>query len=162
MLGVFHQAVASQPVPEVEFVEHAFSVGIHAPDTGQALEERLNGVVDLVIIEDGHRIICEHKTSARRYSQSQMTVDFQPTAYLFAAQQLGWGQEIGLRYQVLTKTKAPALQIENVVRDEQATDDFLRTVLGVLRAIDAGAFFPIRGWACKSCPFGYSCSTRVV
>ena len=62
-----------------------------------------------------------------------------------------------LKFQVLTKTKVPAVQVAEVDRTSRDEDDFLRTVGGVLRAIDAGVSYPIRGWACRSCQFAHAC-----
>jgi putative RecB family exonuclease len=159
MLGIFYEYAVAQPLPVVDLIEHGFTVDVHDPDTGEVLEEKLTGVIDLVLQEDGHRVICEHKSSARKFSLDQLRYDIQPTAYAFAAEAQGWG-EVGLRYQILTKTKKPALQVEEIHRDEQDREDFLRTVVGVLRAIDCGAFFPVRGWQCKGCQYGHACNRR--
>jgi hypothetical protein len=64
---------------------------------------------------------------------------------------------VGLRFSVTTKTKNPVQQVEDVRRDAGDISDFLKTALGVLTAIDAGISFPIRGGACRSCPFRRRC-----
>ena len=48
-------------------------------------------------------------------------------------------------------------KIAEVSRDEHDEADFLKTVVGVLRAIEAGVDYPVRGWACRSCPFAHAC-----
>jgi len=159
MLAVYYEHTASQPIPFVEYVEKKFSVDLYDPDSGEILEEKLTGIIDLVVREESHPIIVEHKSSAKKYSLDQLRYDIQPTAYAYAAELLGWG-EVGLRFNVVTKTKKPGIQVEDVIRDDQDTDDFLRTVVGILRAIDAGAFFPVRGWQCRSCPFSHACTGR--
>lgn len=68
--------------------------------------------------------------------------------------------EVGLRYQVITKTKKPAIYIEDIRRDEQDEADFLSVVIGVLKAIDAGVSYPVRGWQCRSCPYQAACSSK--
>lgn len=156
MLTAFHTHAAHEAVPTVVQVEEQFTVDLHDPDTGELLEEKLLGVMDLVVQEDGRRIVVEHKTAARKFSLDQLRYDFQPTAYAFAARQLGWG-EVGTRFQVVTKTKVPAVQVENVLRDEGDEDDFLRIVGGVLRSLDAGVSFAIRGFGCRTCAFAYAC-----
>jgi CRISPR/Cas system-associated exonuclease Cas4 (RecB family) len=140
----------------VEAVEHPFAVSIFDPDTGEMLEEQLVGRVDAIIKEDGRRILLEHKTAAKRYTSDQLRFDHQPTAYRLAARLMGLG-DVGVRYQVTTKTKTPAVQIDDVVRREQDEEDLLRTALGVLRSIDAGADYPVRGWQCRGCAFAHSC-----
>jgi hypothetical protein len=157
MLGVFlefaEEAVQHQVV---EAVEQSFVAPLHDPDTGEVLEEALVGTIDAIVVEGGRRILLEHKTASRRLSRDVLEFDPQPTAYRYAARMSGLG-DVGVRYQVTTKTKVPAIQVEYVVRGEQHEDDLLRTALGVLRAIDAGVEYPVRGWACKSCPYAHAC-----
>jgi CRISPR/Cas system-associated exonuclease Cas4 (RecB family) len=140
----------------VESVEKSFAVTIHDPDSGELLEEQLVGTMDLVTVEQGRRVVVEHKTAAKKYGADQLRFDIQPTAYKLAARQAGMG-EVGLRFQVVTKTKVPAVQVAVIERDAQDEDDFLRTAGGVLKGIDAGVSYPVRGWTCRSCQFAYSC-----
>lgn len=158
MLDVFHEhAVKTAKGLTVEDVEMPFSVEIADPDSGEVLDEKLVGVIDLVVTEYGERRIYEHKTSSRKYGGDQLLFDVQPTAYRLAARGLGLG-DVGLVFQVITKAKKPALQIAEVGRTAEDERNFLRTVVGVLRAVDAGASWPVKGWACRSCPFRRACS----
>lgn len=141
---------------QVEAVEHSFAVPIHDPDTGELLEEQLVGTVDALIREDGRRVLLEHKTAARRYTADQLRYDPQPTAYRYAARILELGN-VGVRYQIVTKATMAVVQVEDVVRGERDEDDLLRTALGVLRSVDSGVDYPIRGWQCRTCPFSYKC-----
>ena len=156
MLHAFAEHEARNPTKKVAAVEHAFTVPLHDPDSGEPLEEALTGVMDLVVIEDGRRIVVEHKTSSRKYSEDQLAFDIQVTGYKMAARAAGMG-EVGLRYQVITKAKAPQVQVADVERTDGDEEDFARTAVGVLRAIDAGVSYPIRGWACRSCPYRRAC-----
>ena len=155
MLAVFHAHAAGSPAV-VEAVEQSFSIELHDPDSGELLEEKLVGAFDLLVRENGLAVIVEHKSSARKYTLDQIRFDQQPTAYKLAARQLGLG-DAGVRFQVVTKTKAPAVQVVDLERDAADEDDFMRTTVGVLRAIDAGAFFPVRGWQCRGCQYAYAC-----
>ena len=156
MLAAFHaHAVESPPCAVVE-VERFFSVALHDPDTGEVLEEELVGAWDLLIREGDRNVVVEHKSAARKYAADQLRFDQQPTAYKLAARHLGLG-EVGLRFQVVSKTKVPAVQVVDLERNSCAEDDFLRTTVGVLRAIDAGAFYPVRGWQCRGCPYAHAC-----
>jgi CRISPR/Cas system-associated exonuclease Cas4 (RecB family) len=157
MLRVFYSSAAGKKV-QVEAIESPFMVSLNDPDTGELLEEHLVGIFDLVLREGDKRVIVEHKTSAKKYSQDQLSNELQPSAYKHAANELGWENAV-VRYSVLTKTKAPALQEEEVVRGPLAEDDLLRTVVGVLRAIDAGVSYPVRGWQCRSCSYQVPCQT---
>ena len=105
--------------------------------------------MDLLIREEGRVVVVEHKTAARKYTEDQLRYDFQPTAYQIAARESGLG-EVALRFQIVTKTKVPAVQVADIHRDDQAEADFVRTATGVLKAIDAGVSYPIRGWQCRA------------
>ncbi|GMU61122.1 MAG: hypothetical protein AMXMBFR34_28850 [Myxococcaceae bacterium] len=138
-------------------VEQKFLVDLFDVESGEVIDEKLMGVFDLVVQEpEGHRTVVELKTSSKKYTVNQLVYDTQLSAYAFAAEQLGLG-DVGLRFVVTTKTKVPAVQVEDVRRDDDDLADFLRTAVGVLKAIDAGVSFPIRGWACKSCPYRDRC-----
>ena len=113
MLRAFHAHAAGAPPAEVMDVEQDFSVELHDPDTGEVLEEKLVGVFDLVVREGDRNVVVEHKSAARRWTADQLEYDFQVTGYQLAARQIGLG-EVGLRYQVVTKTKTPAVQVEDV------------------------------------------------
>jgi CRISPR/Cas system-associated exonuclease Cas4 (RecB family) len=156
VVGAFYADAASKPVPKVLGVEKPFSVAIHDPDTGEELEESLVGALDLVISEDNKWVIVEHKTSARKFSQDQLTCDIQPTAYSLAAKKFGL-LDAKLRYQVVTKTKTPVVQVDDVTRTNHDEDDFLRLAVGVLKAVDAGASYPLKGWQCRGCQFQRRC-----
>lgn len=156
MLHAFHEHAAQAATFEVEAVEHGFAITLHDPDSGVPLEEQLVGTMDLLVREGSDRVVVEHKTAARRYSEDQLRFDVQPTAYKIAARESGLG-EVALRFQVVTKTKVPVVQIADVHRDARDEADFTRIAAGVLKAIDAGVSYPIRGWACRSCPFSSAC-----
>jgi CRISPR/Cas system-associated exonuclease Cas4 (RecB family) len=157
MLRAFYTYAAGTLV-EVEAIETPFTAELFDPVNGEVLDETLVGVLDLVLREGDRRVIVEHKTSAKKFSQEQLDTDPQMSGYAFAANQLGWA-DTGLRYSIVTKTKSPAVQVENVLRGPLAENDFLRTVVGVLRSIDAGVSYPVRGWQCRSCPFAEPCQT---
>ena len=158
MLLAFQEHVANEDV-DVMAIEEPFAAILHHPETGEVLEEKLTGFIDLIVVEEGHPVVVEHKTSAKKFGHDQLRYDVQLTAYQHAMNQRGWA-EVGLRFQIVTKTKTPHVQVEDVLRDEIDEMDFLRTVVGVLRAIDAGAFFPIRGWQCRGCQFRRRCGSR--
>ena len=158
MLDVTLTHPTALPV-KVLAVEQGFTVDLFDVETGEVVDEKLMGYIDLVIEEDGHRVLVEHKTSAKKYALDQLVYDTQLSGYAFAAEQLGWG-DVGLRFSVTTKTKSPAVQVEDVRRDEGDIADFLRTAVGVLKGIDAGISFPIRGWACRGCPYRSRCQAE--
>ena len=140
-------------------VEQPFEMTMIDPDTGEVLEEKLVGVMDLVLIEDDDFVLVEHKTAAKKWTLDQLLYDFQVTAYQMAVHEKG-RENVRLRYQVITKTKSPQVQIEDVMRTDADEDDFRRISLGVLKAIDHGVSYPVRGWQCRGCPYQTACSKR--
>jgi putative RecB family exonuclease len=145
------------PPHEVLQVEAPFAIEIADPDTGEVLPERLVGVFDAVVRDpDGRCRILEHKTGARRWTEDRLAYDLQLTAYSLAAPVMGLG-DAAVVVQLLLKTKAPALELYEVARTERDRQDLRRVLVGVLTAIRAGAFYPVRDWHCRGCAFAGTC-----
>lgn len=161
MLTAFRLHPATSEPVLVHSVEQRFSVPLYHPTTGELLDERLNGAIDLVLVDpDGRNVVVDHKSSAKKFGGDQLRHDFQLTAYQIAARELELG-DVALRYQVLTKTKKPAIYVEEIRRDESDEADFMSLVVGVLAIINAGLpSFPQRGWQCRSCPYQAACSSK--
>jgi putative RecB family exonuclease len=145
---------AHRPV-RVLGVEESFSVELHYPTSGHSLPLFVGWLDAVVEVEGGRLLILEHKTAARRYSESKLAHDLQATGYSLAAQLMGTPADVA--FQVLSKTKSPTLDLHLVKRNVQDHLDFLQTVAGVLRAVEAGAFYPVRDWWCRGCPYAGPC-----
>jgi len=139
-------------------VEQPFSVAIQDPDTGVILEEALVGAIDLVAEHEGSTVIVEHKTAARKFAQDRLMFDLQPTAYQFAARELGI-HEPQLVFQTLLKLKSPRVEVTTVTRTKEQELEMLSTYSQVLKAIAQGIFWKNRGWMCGDCQFGYMCGS---
>lgn len=144
----------------VKAVEQPFTITLFEPDTGEVQEEKLVGVMDLVTEENGVTTVVEHKTAAKKYGADQLRFDHQVTAYQLGMREQFGFNDVGLKYQVITKAKNPQVQVENVTRSMSDEDDFRRVALGVLKSIDAGVSYPVRGWQCRSCPYQSACHKR--
>jgi putative RecB family exonuclease len=156
LLKIFYESTYQDP-PNVVGVEVPFAIDIVDPITGEVLEEKLVGALDLVLREERKHVVGEHKTAAKKWSKGQIEHEIQLSAYKLVARTLGLG-EVGLRLQVLTKTKKPKMIVENTDRSERDEREFIEIVVGVLRAIDARVFFPIRNAMCGGCAFGRQCA----
>jgi len=155
LVKVFHEQA---PRPhKVLGVEEPFSVEVIDPRTDTPFAERLVGVFDAVVQDnDGCCRVVEHKTASRRWSKTRVESDLQVTGYSLAAPMVGLhGATITL--QVLLKQKAPALEVLHLSRTDRDRQDLLKVIAGVLRAIKAGAFYPIRDWPCQSCAHAGPC-----
>ena len=155
LVRVFHEQA---PRPhKVLGVEEPFSIEVIDPRTGTAFSERLVGVFDAVVRdEDGSCRILEHKTAARRWSQTRLDHDLQVSGYTLAAPMVGL-PAASVTLQVLLKTKAPALELYHPTRTDRDRQDLLQVISGVLCAIKVGAFYPIRDWPYQSCPYAGPC-----
>jgi putative RecB family exonuclease len=125
------------------------------PETGEFLPKLIGRFDALVEDPDGRVRLLEHKTSSRRFSESRLAHDLQPTAYGLAL--LRRGIEATVTFQVLLKTKTPALELYDVERGPQDHRDLIETIIGVHRAVEAGAFHPVRDWWCQGCPYSGPC-----
>ena len=154
MLAVFLEK-AQLPAEVVE-VEMPFSIELTDPETGEELP-RLVGVLDAVVKDrDGKFRVLEHKTAARRWAPDKLAFDLQLTAYSMVAPQIGLA-DAQVTVQLLLKQKTPDFEVLHAVRTDADRRDFMDTAVGVLRAVRAGAFHPIRDWQCRGCAYAAQC-----
>ncbi len=155
MLEVFANKV---PVPErVLGVEVPFVLELAHPVTGEVSPLPLIGALDAVVAEGPATSVWELKTGKKKWSADQMEYDPQPTAYAIAARELGFDADVALV--VTTKTRTPDVQVERLIRRAADEREFAETVLGVLHAIESGADFRLRSWACRSCAHAAACGS---
>lgn len=142
-------------------VEMPFTVDLVHPDTGEISDVKLIGYLDLVEEDDdGHPIVVETKTAAKKYSDRQGNSQLNGFTYAYALKQMGLvsaEDSLLFRYDILTKTKTPAFQQIFFVRDSSDDHRFLRQIHEVLHAIENEVFFANYGWWCDGCPFQTAC-----
>jgi hypothetical protein len=137
-------------------IEVPFSLDLLDPDTGEMLDVPLVGAIDAIVVERGRRALWELKTSKKRWSLDQISYDLQPTAYGLCDRERGH-QDVDVMLIVVTKARAPVVQVERLRRGRQDERDLQATAASVLRAVAAGVDHPIRGWACRGCPVAHAC-----
>jgi len=119
------------------------------------------GVIDLIESdEDGHLIVSELKTKAKKMSDNEAENQLDALIYAYALDQLGMRtSEDGtlVRIDVLTKTKTPALQQLYVTKQDGDFRKAARWIRSILQAIERESFYPTFGWACKGCQFYKQC-----
>jgi RecB family exonuclease len=156
LLSIYHETFRPR---RVLAVERQFSIARLDPNTGRELDERLVGIADLIEEDDQGAVwITELKTAARRFDGVRLGYDHQATIYAMARAALGF-PDARVRFRVLLKTKKPAIETYELRREEPQFRETSRVVHQVLRAVDAGIFFPHRGWQCANCPFRAACGT---
>ena len=156
LLEMYHQTV---PHHRILAVEKEFHLPRRDSVSGRDLEECIVGVVDVVEQDaDGIVWITELKTAGRRFDDIRLSYDHQATIYGIARATLGY-PEAHVRFRVLLKTKKPAIESYELRRDGLQIAETKRVVHQVLRAVDAGIFYPQRGWQCANCPYRAACGT---
>jgi putative RecB family exonuclease len=152
LIRVFHN---DAPRPHrVVAVELPFAVPL-SPDENRVLIGSIDAAAE---DEAGRTLVLEHKTTKRRWSQDQIVYDPQVSVYLHAARYLGLAPEPVARFQFLLKTRTPAFQAIEIHRTDQQIQEVLHLLREVLRCIDAGICYRLRGWQCKDCEYAHCCN----
>ncbi len=146
-----------EPPPQnIVAVEIAIMVPIFT-SSGEVLEKPLIAVLDLLNRDDHGLVVNEYKTASRKFGESETETKLQATAYSHTIQQY-FGEKPGIRYVVLVKTKKPAIQYVETLRDDADAARLGDLIQAVERAIDAGAFYPNENpMNCSGCQFYRQC-----
>ncbi|MCZ6689749.1 MAG: PD-(D/E)XK nuclease family protein [Planctomycetota bacterium] len=146
---------------EVIDTEHEFSVPVVHPKTGEILDAELTGIIDLLVKVPGSAspLVIDFKTSARKYSASQLDMDLQAAIYSYAIRHIYGVDTVPMQWQILVKTKRPGIQKIEFVRDSDGDARLFELVRAAERGVAAGVFHPNDGsmW-CSGCPFTSACS----
>jgi len=139
-------------------VEMPFCVDLVRSD-GRVLRTPLAGIIDAVVRrKDGTVTIIDHKTSRSRYSDTQVDLGLQPTAYTYAAKALGHGDCV-FEFHTMLKKKVPQLVVAKTTRDEDAFDRLFWVAEKAERLLESGALLPAApSWLCDSCEYRAACA----
>lgn len=149
---------ASLKDEEVVAVSREFAVPLVDRD-GQVLDRPLVGELDLVVKDaKGRLVVVDWKTAARRKSDDEVAGDLQATVYSYAIAQL-FDERPLFRFDVLLKTKEPAVERYYTARDERDFKRFVEIVKQVERGVAAGVHIPAdRSYFCSGCGFKSACA----
>jgi len=136
-----------------KLVEHRFEIDLVDPTTGEILDVRLRGVIDLV--EEGD-VLVELKTAARTLEAGGLERHLQLSTYALAYF-LSSGTIPELRIDMLLKTKVPRLERHPTSRTVEDLSWTGRLLRGVASAIRSGCFFPNPSWRCAECEYFAHC-----
>ena len=156
--GWFDQGLPLFTEVEILAVELPFTVPIINSD-GEVTERPLEGFIDAVIRKDGRTVIVDHKTSGQSsaFSDTEIELDIQATAYCYAARHLGYG-DCELQFHVMSKAKKPKLSVVTAPRTDDDFDRLFMIARDAERLIDAGIFLPKPpDWQCASCAYKGAC-----
>jgi putative RecB family exonuclease len=135
-------------------VEDAFDCDLLEPVTGEVLEVRLRGRIDLV--EEGDTVV-DLKTAGRTLEQGGLERHLQLSVYALAFFLLH-GTIPKLRLDVLLKTKVARFVRLSTSRTLEELAWTARLIERVVRAIRAGHFFPNPSWRCTECEYFAHCT----
>jgi len=128
-------------------------------DTGEYITD-LVGVFDLLEKDNtGNIVVVDHKTAAKKPSDSDLDQNLQFSCYGYATrilQELD-DRDILLRIDCLVKNKKPVFEQRYTVRTPDNDRKLVKLASDVLNAMDTGVFLPITGWQCGTCQVSSHC-----
>ncbi len=133
--------------------EDRFEIDLVDPETGEVLDLRLRGVIDLI---DADGTLVELKTAARTSDPGSLERHLQLSTYALV-RFLVTGAIPPLRIDALLKTKIPRLERLPTTRTVEDLAWTARLIESVGRAIAAGCFFPSPSWKCTECEYFAHC-----
>ena len=134
-------------------VEQFFELDLVDPETGEVLDVRLRGGVDLV--EEGDTLI-DLKTAGRTLEQGGLERHLQLSTYALAFL-LQHGVIPKLRLDMLLKTAKPRLERHETTRSIEDLVWTARLIREVSLAIETEHFFPNPSWRCTECEYFAHC-----
>jgi putative RecB family exonuclease len=134
-------------------VEQPFELDLADPETGEVLEVRLRGIIDLV--EEGD-VLVDLKTAGRTLESGGLERHLQLSTYALAYLLLR-GSIPKLRLDMLLKTAKPRLERHETTRSVEDLSWTARLIREVSLAIETEHFFPNPSWRCTECEYFAHC-----
>ena len=134
-------------------VEQFFELDLADPETGEVLDVRLRGIIDLV--EEGATLV-DLKTAGRTLEQGGLERHLQLSTYALAFF-LQHGAIPKLRLDMLLKTVKPRLERHPTTRSIEDLGWTARLIREVSLAIETEHFFPNPSWRCTECEYFAHC-----
>jgi len=134
-------------------VEQFFELDLSDPETGEVLDVRLRGVIDLV--EEGETLV-DLKTAGRTLEQGGLERHLQLSTYALAFFLLH-GSIPKLRLDMLLKTSKPRLERHPTQRSVEDLSWTAQLIREVALAIQTEHFFPNPSWRCCECEYFAHC-----
>jgi len=134
-------------------VEQPFEIELADPESGELLDVRLRGVVDLVEADD---TLVDLKTAGRTLEKGGLERHLQLSTYALAFL-LQHGRIPQLRLDLLLKTTKPRLERHETTRSVEDLGWTARLIREVSLAIETEHFFPNPSWRCTECEYFAHC-----
>lgn len=134
-------------------VEQPFELDLADPETGEVLDVRLRGIIDLV--EEGETLV-DLKTAGRTLESGGLERHLQLSTYALAFFLLR-GSIPKLRLDMLLKTAKPRLERHETTRSMEDLRWTAWLIREVSLAIETEHFFPNPSWRCTECEYFAHC-----
>ena len=150
MLQIYLESVnGTMPVA----VEQPFELDLADPETGEVLDVRLRGIIDLV---EEDQTLVDLKTAGRTLEHGGLERHLQLSTYALAFL-LQHGAIPKLRLDMLLKTAKPRLERHETTRSVEDLGWTARLIHEVSLAIETEHFFPNPSWRCTECEYFAHC-----
>jgi CRISPR/Cas system-associated exonuclease Cas4 (RecB family) len=134
-------------------IEQPFELDLADPETGEVLDVRLRGIIDLV---EADQTLVDLKTAGRTLEQGGLERHLQLSMYALAFL-LQHGAIPKLRLDMLLKTVKPRLERHPTTRSIEDLRWTARLIQEVALAIQTEHFFPNPSWRCTECEYFAHC-----
>ena len=134
-------------------VEQPFELDLADPQTGEVLDVRLRGIIDLV--EEGETLV-DLKTAGRTLEAGGLERHLQLSTYALAYLLLH-GSIPKLRLDMLLKTTKPRFERHETTRSVEDLRWTAQLIYEVWLAIETEHFFPNPSWRCTECEYFAHC-----
>ena len=134
-------------------VEQPFELDLADPETGEVLDVRFRGIIDLV--EEGETLV-DLKTAGRTLEAGGLERHLQLSTYALAYCLLH-GKIPRLRLDMLLKTTKPRFERHETTRSIEDLRWTAQLIYEVWLAIETEHFFPNPSWRCTECEYFAHC-----
>ena len=134
-------------------VEQPFELDLADPETGELLDVRIRGIIDLV---EADQTLVDLKTAGRTLEQGGLERHLQLSTYALAFL-LQHGDIPKLRLDMLLKTAKPRLERHPTTRSVEDLGWTARLIREVSLAIETEHFYPNPSWRCTECEYFAHC-----
>ena len=144
---------------DIQIISHAeaFLIDIK-DDEGNTLSKPVIGEFDLIIEKEGNPVIVDFKTSGKRWCEDKPLKDHQATLYCLSYYK-ATGVIPSFRFDVVTKTKTPAVQQLETSRTKDDLKRLTRLYLAIDKAIQSACFIPNESsFMCGGCEYANACA----
>jgi len=119
---------------------------INLADYSDALKGyTLFGIIDGVISYEPKCIITDYKTTGRSWTYGREHNELQPNVYAMLLKS-DWLRCV---YDFMINTKKPQYPMLHTDRTEHDINQTLRVIENVVKAVEGGLFYPVKGFLCK-------------